>query len=168
MAIESSRLIFRQYNDDDFEFLYSLLSDPEMVKYIGLGKTRDKEGTKIFLEWIYSTYKISSDRGLMVFINKDNNIQIGHAGLIPQTVDGSDELEIGYWISRKHWEKGYATEAAITLRDYGRNQLGKDRFIALIQPDNLVSKKVANKLGMRLEKEIVLAGRNVHVHSIDY
>ena len=167
MAIESARLIFRQYNDDDFEFLFSLLSDPEMVKYIGLGKTRDKEGTKKFLEWIYSTYKISSDMGLMVLVNKDDNIQIGHAGLIPQTVDGSDELEIGYWISRKHWQKGYATEAAITLRDYGRSQLGKDRFIALIQPDNLASKKVANKLGMRLEKEIVLGGRNVHVHSIN-
>jgi RimJ/RimL family protein N-acetyltransferase len=166
VTIQAQRLKFRKYKDDDFDYLYSLFSDPEMVRYIGEGKTRDREGTRNFLEWIYSTYKVGPDMGLMVLVDKDDNNPIGHAGLVPQTIDGAEELEIGYWISRKHWGKGYATEAAKALRDYGRKNLGKERFIALIQPENVASKRVANKLGMNLEKEIILGGQNVHIYSI--
>lgn len=52
MKIDSRRLKFRQYNDDDFDFLFDLLADSEMVRYIGDGKTKDREGTKNFLKWI--------------------------------------------------------------------------------------------------------------------
>ncbi|MEI5908066.1 GNAT family N-acetyltransferase [Bacillus spongiae] len=166
MRIISQRLQFRKYNEEDINFLFSLLSDPEMVRYIGEGKTRDKEGTKKFLDWIYSTYKVGTGLGLMVLEEKENNNPIGHAGLVPQTVDGAEELEIGYWISRKYWGKGYATEAAKSLMDYGYSNLGKRKFIALIQPDNEASKKVANKLEMKLEKKVILGGQSVHVHSI--
>ena len=52
------------------------------------------------------------------------------------------------------------------LKDYGHSNLGEKRFIALIQPDNVASKRIANKLGMNLEKKVILGGQNVHVHSI--
>ncbi|MGM0866727.1 MAG: GNAT family N-acetyltransferase [Bacillota bacterium] len=102
----------------------------------------------------------------MVLEDKENNQTIGHAGLVPQTINGVDELEIGYWISREHWGKGYATEAAKALREYGRKNLGKRRFISLIQPENMATRKVAVKLGMSLEKKIELRGQNVHIYSI--
>lgn len=74
-------------------------------------------------------------------------------------------MEIGYWISRKYWGKGYATEAAGALLDYGNKQLDTQRFISLIQPDNISSQNVARKIGMELDKEIVLGGRNVNLYS---
>ncbi|WP_254846780.1 GNAT family N-acetyltransferase [Oceanobacillus sojae] len=74
-------------------------------------------------------------------------------------------MEIGYWISRKYWGKGYATEAAEALLDYGNNQLDTQKFISLIQPDNISSQNVARKIGMELDKEIVLDGRNVNLYS---
>ncbi|MFZ3580190.1 GNAT family N-acetyltransferase [Virgibacillus sp. DJP39] len=168
MNIETERLFFRQYTDSDFEFLSSLLSDPEMVRFIGNGKTREKEETENFLEWIYSTYKKGKGMGLMVLVNKENGSPVGHAGLVPQTIDGISELEVGYWISRNHWGKGYATEAAKALIDYGINFLDKKRFIALIQPGNLASKKVAKKLDMSAEKQIVLGGQKVEIYSVSY
>ncbi|MEQ6377040.1 GNAT family N-acetyltransferase [Bacillaceae bacterium S4-13-58] len=61
---------------------------------------------------------------------------MGHAGLVSRTIDGGQELEIEYWISRQHWGEGYAIEAAEALRDYGRTRLSVDRMIALIQPRN--------------------------------
>ncbi|WP_420855372.1 GNAT family N-acetyltransferase [Virgibacillus indicus] len=165
MSITSERLLFRPYNDNDFEFLMSLLSDPEVVRFIGDGKTRDKNGGKNFLNWIYSTYEFGEAMGLMVLVNKEDNTLIGHAGLVPQTIDGNKEIEIGYWISRKYWGKGYATEAAKALLKYGNKHLDKQRFIALIQPNNLSSQKVARKIGMELDKEIVLGEQDVNVYS---
>ncbi|MGM0867341.1 MAG: GNAT family N-acetyltransferase [Bacillota bacterium] len=166
MQIKSQRLNFRKYNDADFDYLFSLLSDPEMVRYIGEGQSRDREETKAFLEWIYDTYNTGADMGLMVLEDKENNQTVGHAGLVPQTINGVDELEIGYWISREHWGKGYATEAAKAIREYGRENLGNGRFISLIQPENMASRKVAVKLGMSLEKKIELRGQNVHIYSV--
>lgn len=83
MPINSERLLFRPYNDNDFDFLMFLLSDPEMVRFIGNGRTRDRNGGKDFLDWIYRTYKVGKDMGLMVLIRKEDNIPIGHAGLVP-------------------------------------------------------------------------------------
>ncbi|RFU67036.1 GNAT family N-acetyltransferase [Bacillus sp. V59.32b] len=163
MTILSERLYFQPYEEKDFEFLFSLLSDPKMVQYIGNGQTRN--GAKKFLDWIYCTYEAGPDLGLMVLVRKEDNTPIGHAGLVPQVIDREEEIEIGYWIAQDYWGKGYATEAAKALRDHGINQLGKKRLIALIQPGNLASREVAKKIGMNCEKEIVLSGQHVCVYS---
>lgn len=164
--ITSDRLRFRRYTNEDFDFLMSLLSDPDVVRYIGNGNVRDKEGGQEFLNWIYRTYEFGEYYGLMVLVNKEDNSLIGHAGFVPQTIDGKEEIEIGYWIAKRYWGKGYATEAAKTLLDYGKAQLKLERFIALIQPANTASKKVAEKIGMTLEKEIVLKGQDVYLYSL--
>jgi RimJ/RimL family protein N-acetyltransferase len=168
MPIESKRLNLRLYRNEDFDFLASMLSDPEMVRFIGNGQVRDYEGAKRFLDWIYSTYKHGLDMGLMVLVTKDDNVLIGHAGLVPQTIDDRKEIEIGYWIAREYWGQGYATESALALRDYGSHQLGIKRFISLIQPGNIASRRVAEAIGMSVEKEIKLAGQDVYVYTISY
>ncbi len=166
MPIESKRLKFRLYRDEDFDFLVSMLSDPEMVRFIGNGQVRDREGAKRFLDWIYSTYENGSDMGLMILMNKNENVPIGHAGLVPQKIEGRKEIEIGYWISHRYWRQGYATESALALRNYGSHQLGIQRFISLIQPGNIASRRVAEIIGMSVEKEIILAGQDVCLYSI--
>lgn len=163
--ITSERLRFRRYTNEDFNFLMSLLSDPDVVRYIGNGSIRDKEGGQDFLNWIYRTYEFGQNYGLMVLVNKEDNSLIGHAGFVPQTIDGKEEIEIGYWIAKRYWGRGYASEAAQTLLDYGRTQSKLERLIALIQPANTASQKVAEKIGMTLEKEIVLKGQDVYLYS---
>lgn len=165
MLIDSERMKFRKYNDYDFEFLFSLMYDPIMVQYISVGKTRSREETQDFLKWIYSTYNSDPDTGLLVLVDKQNGNLIGHAGLISQTIDGTEEIEIGCWISRKYWGNGYATEAGNALRNYGVDVLNNNRFIALIHPENAASKRVAEKLGMNLEKEVIISGQNIHMYS---
>jgi RimJ/RimL family protein N-acetyltransferase len=167
MSIQSERLFFRPYKEADFEFLMSLLADPEMVKFIGTGKVRDEKESRDFLSWIYKTYEAGDNLGLQVLVRKEDNGPVGHAGLVPQKIDGVNELEIGYWIARSHWGGGYATEAAAALLDHGRNTLGRNRFISLIQPENTASEKVARNIGMRLEKRIVLGEKDVNVFTTE-
>ncbi|MFJ5771380.1 GNAT family N-acetyltransferase [Psychrobacillus sp. NPDC093180] len=165
MEFTSERLLFRSYTQDDFDFLYGMLSDPDMVCYIGNGETRDFKGAEVFLDWIYSHYEMNPEYGLKVVVRKEDNVPVGHAGIVPQKVKGKDELEVGYWIAKKYWGNGYASEAAKALIHRGENQLGVDRFISLIQQGNNASRKVAAKNGMSVEAEIIVKGRNVYVYS---
>ena len=105
MEFTSQRLIFRLYELGDMDFLYSMLSDSQMMKYIGNGNTRNREESHAFLERIQSHYKK----------RKKDGVPVGHAGIIPQQIDGEDELEIGYWIAKEFWGNGYAIEAASAL-----------------------------------------------------
>lgn len=164
MEILSERLLLRPYNDNDLDFLESLLTNPNIMRYIGNGQTRDKEGIRKFLEWIYDTYSLNTNYGLRLIIEKESNKRIGHAGLVPQIINGKKEIEIGYWISQEYWGRGFATEVARRLMEYGKNNLNLGKMIALIQKDNIASQKVANKIGMQLEKEIVLNGKDVFVY----
>lgn len=167
MKIQTERLELRLYRDEDFDFLYSMLSDPDVVRYIGNGQTRSRDAALEFLYWIYRSYKENADLGLRVLIRKSDGRRVGHAGLVKQTVEGKPELEIGYWIAKEFWGQGYAKEAANGLRYYGIRYLAKTRFISLIQPDNTASRKVAERIGMSLEKEIIMNGKKVCVYALN-
>lgn len=165
--IETERLIFRKYTDGDFDFLQSLLADPEVVRFIGNGNTRNRSEALEFLYWIYRSYREAPAIGLRVMFREKDNQRIGHAGLVSQLVDGTEEFEIGYWVASAYWGQGYAKEAAAAIRDYAIHQLGKKRLISLIQPGNLASKKVAQSVGMTLEKEIIMGGKDVCVYVLE-
>lgn len=167
MYLQSDRLEFRSYKDEDFHFLWSLLSDPEMIRYIGKGQTRNRSEALEFLYWIYRSYQQHPHHGLLLLVRKSDGRRIGHAGLVVQTIEGIAELEVGYWVAKEFWGQGYAKEAAVTLRDYGLHQLGRSRLISLIQQENRASQKVAQYIGMAMEKEIDLAGKKVHVYAIE-
>ncbi|MFJ7980897.1 GNAT family N-acetyltransferase [Lysinibacillus xylanilyticus] len=115
---------------------------------------------------MYSTYKFGENLGLLLLVRKEDNVLIGHAGLVQQVIENEEEVEIGYWIARDYWGQGYAAEAAIVLWKYGKEHLNKHRFFALIQPENIVSQKVAKNIGMVMEKKIILGGKSVNVFSI--
>jgi RimJ/RimL family protein N-acetyltransferase len=69
-----------------------------------------------------------------------------------EQLDGELELEIGWTIVRELWGQGYATEAALACRDHALGELGRDRVISLIAPENAASIRVAEKIGETLER----------------
>ena len=86
---------------------------------------------------------------------KSSGDVIGDCGLTRQTVDAMDEIEIGYHVRRDLWGRGLAPEAARACRDYGFAELGAQRLISLIRPENLPSRRVAEKVGLSLWKEVM-------------
>ncbi|WP_228547526.1 GNAT family N-acetyltransferase [Filobacillus milosensis] len=165
--METNRLYLRDYSEGDFDFLKSLLSDPEVVRYIGHGTVKTEDEMKAFFRWIQHTYVQHADFGLKVVCLKENDEPIGHAGLVPQTIEGVNELEVGYWIGRRYWRNGYASEIAEELKRYGFENLNRQRLNSLIQPENEGSVKVAKKIGMKLDKKIKLKGKDVHVYAVE-
>jgi RimJ/RimL family protein N-acetyltransferase len=67
----------------------------------------------------------------------------------------ANEVSIGWWLIRSAWGRGYATEGATAARDSSFEDLGLDRLIALLGPGNVRSARVAEKIGMHLERDTV-------------
>ena len=91
--------------------------------------------------------------GLWATILKETNTFIGRCGLLPWNIDGQDEVEVAYMISKPYWGKGLGTEAAQAILDYGFTKLDLPRLVCLIDEEHIASIKVAEKIGMHFEKE---------------
>ena len=83
----------------------------------------------------------------------------GHQGLpgrppAVREVEGQEEVEIGWHVHRAQWNRGFATEAATACRDHCFDALGLERVISLIRPENVPSRRVAEKIGMSIEREV--------------
>lgn len=86
-----------------------------------------------------------------VFLKKTKKL-IGNCGITIQNIDGVDEYEIGYHIHIDFWNKGFATEAARSVMEYGFNYLKLEKLCSYMAEDHSASRKVAEKIGMTLEK----------------
>lgn len=151
MVLETARLILRQMTLDDVDPLLQVFSDPETMRFYP--KPFDRAMTQGWIEWNLNNYR-HHGFGLWALVLKQSNTVVGDCGLVVQEVEGVQEVEIGYHVRRDVWGQGLATEAARACRDYGFNQLRRTRLISLIHRDNWASRRVAERNGMSLEKEI--------------
>ena len=76
-------------------------------------------------------------------------------------------MEVGYRLAQKYWGQGLATEAAQAVIQYGRERFNFQRFICLIDPENIRSIRVATKLGMKREKRLIYHGLDVAMYSLN-
>ena len=82
----------------------------------------------------------------------------GYCGLVRREIDGAKEIEVGYTLARSAQGRGIATEAARACMNYAFHELGENRVISLIRPENLPSRRVAERNGMTVEKETDFLG----------
>jgi len=163
-VFETPRLLLRQFTLDDVDDLAAMYADSAVMTF--LGGPRSYETTQQHIERIIQNYQ-EYGFGLWAVIHKGNRQLMGRCGLIPQTIEGQEEVEIGYLLAHAYWGQGLATEAAAAIRDYGFNAVGCDRLISLIDPHNLASQKVALRVGLTYEKDVVLSGKPIRVYAID-
>ena len=75
-------------------------------------------------------------------------------GFTDTCFDGQYDVEVAYNIAQEYWGQGLATEGALGIRDYAFDKLRLVRLICLIDPENIASQRVAEKMGMTLEKTV--------------
>jgi RimJ/RimL family protein N-acetyltransferase len=106
-------------------------------------------------EWIQKNMRRYADDGVggwALGLKPDNKFA-GYCGLVRREVDGAKEIEVGYALPRHAQGRGIATEAARACMHYAFTTLGEERIISLIRPENLPSRRVAERNGMAVEKE---------------
>ncbi len=155
MILETPRLILRPFSENDLDLLAELMANPDFMRFSLGPYTREQTQTVLrkFLSW--------NQAGLpsqFAVIFRRNNKLIGYCGFFHWHLDGADEIEIGYRLHPEYWGRGLATEAARTVRDHAFSDLNLARVISLIHPDNVPSRRVAEKNGMKLEKETTFRG----------
>lgn len=151
--LETNRLLLRHLIMDDLDELFALYSDPEIRKYFPEGVLNYEE-TKEELEWHMNGHPRRPELGLWATIHKETGKFIGRCGLLPWTLDGQDEVEIAYLLDKAYWKQGLATEAAQGILRYGFEQLNLSRLICMIDPGNIASQRVAERIGMTFEKKV--------------
>ncbi len=164
MVLETKRLILREMTSNDVDDLLEVLSDPEAMQFYP--QPLDRKMTQAWIERNIQRYA-QYGYGLWALIFKENGKLIGDCGLVVQEVDGVEEIEIGYHIRRDLWGKSLATEAAQACRNYGFNHLGFDKLISLINPANAASRRVAEKNGMKLLKEIEWRNKPTCIYAVE-
>ncbi len=160
IILETNRLIHRHLVMDDLDELFALYSDSEIRKYFPEGVLTLAE-TREHLEWYIDGPRDHPELGLWATIYKETGMFIGRCGLLPWTIDGQLEIEVAYLLDKKFWRQGLATEAAEGILAYAFETLNLSRIICLMHPDNIASQRVAQKIGMTLERKVNgIAGDN--------
>jgi ribosomal-protein-alanine N-acetyltransferase len=115
---------------------------------------RTYDETKEELEWFLNGHPRHPELGLWATIHKETGKFIGRCGLLPWEIDGVLEVEVAYLLDKDFWRQGLATEAAEGILKYAFETLDLPRIICLMDPDNIASQKVAQRIGMTLERKV--------------
>lgn len=152
IIVTTHRLVLRHLEPEDLDALFALYRDPEMRRYFPDG-TRTLAETKEELEWHQHGHPRHPELGLWATTERTTGAFLGRCGLLPWVIDGVEEVELAYMITKERWREGFASEAARGIVAYARDVLHLKRLICLITPGNDASIGVAEKAGMAFERE---------------
>lgn len=146
-AFQTQRLSIIPWTAQDRPGLERMARDPEMMRHITQGRIFSDARIDEFLE---RQARHLANHGVCFGAAKlhDSGEVIGLIGMQPHD-DG--QFELGWWIWKDYWSQGYATEAIQPFIAHARDAMGLKRLVAVIDPPNIASCRVAEKLGMRFE-----------------
>jgi RimJ/RimL family protein N-acetyltransferase len=156
MAIlETGRLRLREFTLDDLDALALMVADEEQMRFYPATRTRDEARA-----WIGRNLAVYEELGFGTwFIESRATAEfLGYCGIRPLVLEGVSHTEIGWHTRKTSWGRGIATEAALAVHEAAFAEFALPRLLAMIPPDHLASRRVAEKIGMREDDEIVFDG----------
>ena len=162
-GIETERLRLRMWNEEtDFEPYARLCADPDVMRYLG-GRPFSRLEAWRHMAFIVGHWHLRGF-GHWAVERREDGAFIGRMGFLHP--EGWPEFEVGWTLAREEWGKGYATEGARAMLSYAFGELGRERVISLIHPDNAGSIAVATKMGERREGATEILGIPVDIYAI--
>jgi RimJ/RimL family protein N-acetyltransferase len=164
VVLETGRLVLRQFRETDLDAFARICADAETMRYIGQGIPLSREevwrSMAVTLgHWQFRGY------GLWAAELKETGALVGRIGL--HDPEGWPAFEVGWLIDKAHWGWGLATEGGAAAIDFAFQRLKRPHVSSLIRPGNAASIRVAEKLGMKLERTIDFRGSDVLVYGRD-
>lgn len=155
--LETERLRLRLFTHDDLAIMYTLGTDPDVIRYADT-PCKDMEEAKQRLEQGPLSDYQKYGYGRFAVELKETGDVIGFCGIkyLPEI----DLPEVGYRYLKEYWGRGIGTEAARACVEFARQDLNINKLVALIIPENTASIRVAEKLGMT-------CGPLIHIYGVD-
>lgn len=142
------RLLFRPYTADDLDDLTKLYTDPDVAQHTYLG-TRTPDQCEGILEEYLATW-VKNGWGMFHVSRKEDGAFVGEAGIFE--LWGRDAPHIRYLLVKKHWGKGYASEAAKAVTDWCFEDLDLTHLYGVTEEPNPQSTAVLVKTGYRVDE----------------
>ncbi len=155
-TLETERLILRSFHQEDIDRMAHLFANPDFMRF-SLGVFTERKQTIAFIEKVMSWDRAGIPSQFAV-VPRGKDTVIGYCGFFYHPEHGIEDIEIGYRLHPDYWNRGLITEAARVVRDYGFRDCNLSRVISLIHPENIPSRRVAEKNEMNVEKEITFRG----------
>jgi RimJ/RimL family protein N-acetyltransferase len=151
----TDRLKLREFRDDDLDVLAAMVGDDEQMTFYPRPKTRDEAAA-----WIRRNLELYATHGFGTWLIEAPAASrfAGYCGIRPAELEQVSEIEIGWHVHKHFWNQGIATQAARLVCDAATTRFGLSRLIALVHPDHVASRRVAENVGMRRERTTVLDG----------
>jgi RimJ/RimL family protein N-acetyltransferase len=149
----SHRLQLREFRDSDLDVLAAMVGDEDQMTFYPRPRTKDEAAA-----WIRRNHGFYAAHGFGSWL-----IEVlprarfaGYCGIRPLQLDEVSEVEIGWHVHKRFWNQGIATEAAILACRAAATRFGLARLVALVHPDHVASRRVAENIGMGVERTTVL------------
>ena len=165
LQLETPRLNLRLMQPSDLDDLLKIFADPKVMASFG-GAIFNREQME---RWMQRNIRHQNQYGYGLFsvILKSEDLLIGDCGLENMEMEGNQVAELGYDFRSDYWNQGFATEAAIAVRDYAFEVLQLPSLISLIRVGNEASRRVSEKIGMRFVAEITKNGISYWKYAIE-
>jgi ribosomal-protein-alanine N-acetyltransferase len=152
-AFETPRLILRPMQATDLDAIHLIFTDSKVMTSFSVACFSLEQTQR----WLQRNLDHQSQYGYGLFsvILKTDGALIGDCGLENMEIDGHTLAELGYDFRSAYWNQGFATEAALAVRDYAFDVLHLPQLISLIRVGNFASRRVAEKVGMQLVEEFM-------------
>ncbi len=161
--LETPRLRLRLFQDSDLDAYADMVADAEVMRFIGERKPMTRAEAWRHMAMMLGHHHLRG-YGLWCAEDKASGEMVGRVGIWQP--EGWPGLEAAWTLRRKHWGKGYATEAARAAIEHAFRVLGAQHVISLIDPANHASMRVAERVGEKLEGSTLIYGLPANVYGI--
>lgn len=152
----ANRLVIRPFTENDAEEFLKLSRDDGFNAYpINIYRQENSESA---LQWIKNA---RGKYGVW-----ENEKLIGMGGLTFWNWEGEELVDITYRLRESAWGRGLGWELAVSLRDYAFDVLKLPEITATIMPTNLPSRKIADRLGFKFDRKIILKGVDTELYRL--
>ena len=155
IELNTERLLVREFDTNDAEFILELLNQPSFIQFIGDKGVRSVDDAMNYI----TTGPIESYQrhgfGLYLVELKDRKVPIGMCGVLKR--ESLPDPDLGFAFLPEYWGKGYAFEAASAALDQARDFFKLARILAITNPDNDASIKLLATLGFQFERVMKLS-----------
>jgi ribosomal-protein-alanine N-acetyltransferase len=163
--IETPRLVLRPMLAEDTDSLLQIFADSRVMAAFGVEPFARPQMER----WVRRNLDHQAEHGYGLFsvMLKENGLLVGDCGLEVMEIAGEVAAELGYDFRSAYWGQGLATEAATAVRDYAFGTLDLPRLVSLIRQGNDASRRVAEKVGLRLTETIQRGDSPYWVYDLD-
>lgn len=163
VTLETERLILRMFREDDLEAYAEICADPDVMRYLGEGKTLTRPEAWRQMAMILGHWRLRG-YGMWAVEERATGRLVGRIGHF--NPEGWPGFELGWVLGKPYWGRGFATEGARRALEWAFGEMGRDHVISLIYPANAASIRVAERIGETLEGRTELFGHEVLIYGM--